>query len=74
MSQGSYILVAKGRVASVDDGFQVVGGDLGSRNVEAEDLKGQLRIGEVFPVALQPVLAIGPCKCNKTTEAIHATR
>lgn len=74
VSQGSDILCAKGRIASIDDGFQVVGGDLGSRNVEAENLKGQLCVGEVFPVALQPVLAIGPCRRNETAEAIHATR
>jgi hypothetical protein len=60
MHQRGDIFRAKGRVASIDDGFQVVCGDLGSRNVEAENLKGQFGVGEVFPLALKSVLAIGP--------------
>lgn len=60
MHQRGDIFRAEGRVASIDDGFQVVCGDLGSRDVQAEDLKGQFGVGEVFPRALKSVLAIGP--------------
>jgi hypothetical protein len=59
MYQRGNIFRAESGIASIDDGFQIVGRDLGSRNVEAEDLKGQLGIGEVFPFALKSVLAIG---------------
>jgi hypothetical protein len=62
---------AERRVAAVDDGLEIVGRDLGPRNVEAEDLEGELGVREVFPVALPSVLAIdsrGQDESNRSHE------
>lgn len=74
MNQRRNVFGAKRRVAAVDDGLEVVGGDLGARDVEAEDLEGEFGVREVFPVALRSVSAIDSCGQVESIEAMSATQ
>lgn len=74
MNQRRNFFGAERRVAAVDDGLEVVGGDLGARDVEAEDLEGEFGIREVFPVALRSVSAIDSCGQVESIEAMSATQ
>lgn len=49
VSQGGHVLVTKGRVAPVDDVLEVLGGDLSGRNVERQDVEGEVGERQVLP-------------------------
>lgn len=74
MDQRRDVLRAERRVTSVDDGLEVIGRDLGPRNVEAEDFESELGVREVFPVALRAVLAIDSCGQDRLIRGMSATQ
>lgn len=49
MPEGRDIVMAEGRIAPVDDVLEVVGGYLGGRNVQRQDVEGELGEGQVLP-------------------------
>jgi hypothetical protein len=49
MNQGGDVLGAEGRIAAADDVLEVVGRDLGGRNVERQDVEGEVDEREVLP-------------------------
>lgn len=55
MYEGGYFFGAEGRVTPVDNGFQVGGGDLVGRYVEAEDAECEVGVGQVLPGLLHIV-------------------
>jgi hypothetical protein len=58
MYQRCNVLLTKRGVTSVNEGFQVVGGDLGGRYIQAEDFESQLLVGEVFPAHLKGISSL----------------
>ena len=50
VSQGRDLVVSEGRVTSVDDALEVVRWYLGARDVQRQDVVGEVGEGQVFPV------------------------
>ena len=59
VDQRRNLLGAKGRVAAVDDSFQIRRGNLGCGDVEAEDLEGDVLVREICPVLLRYAISPG---------------